>query len=275
MVIFLVVVLVLVLLYLLLICPALRSHPESKLCQKLYVAHRGLHDIEMGIPENSITSYKRALEHGFAIEIDIHLTKDGRVAVFHDDTLTRVCGIDRRIEDMTSQELSECKLLGTNERIPMLEEVLDTIDGKECLVIEFKCTPGNYKKLCIAADKLLQNYNGKYIVQSFNPLAMGWYRFHRPDICRGQLATNFIYEPDNDVLRTLVGFLLLNVISRPDFVSYGIKHTNVISRKICSVFGAISAGWTFKMQSELEKYHSTYDIYIFEGFIPKKESCHN
>lgn len=265
----LVIFIALILLYLYLICPALRHHPESETFKNLYVAHRGLHDINKGVPENSILSYKNAIDNGFAIEIDIHITKDGQVAVFHDDTLNRVCGIDKKISEMTYEELKSCRLSGTDEQIPMLEEVLEVTDGKVCLVIEYKCGISDYKRLCIAADKLLSKYKGKYIVQSFNPLAMGWFKRNRPDIFRGQLATNFITEPDNDILRTLVGLLVLNVISRPHFISYSIKYTNILQRRLCIAFGATSAGWTFITEQELEKYRNKYNIYIFEGFIPK------
>ncbi len=262
------IVITVLLLILFLLCPTLRQHPDKKLCKNLYVAHRGLHDIENGIPENSLLAYKNALAHGYAIEIDIHITKDGKVAVFHDDDLKRMCGVDKKIEDLTEKELKKYFLLDTKEKIPMLEEVLDIVDGKVCLVIEFKCNQNNYKQLCIAANEILKNYKGKYIVQSFNPLAMGWYKNNRKDICRGQLSSHFIKSKNKDLVKILIGYLLLNVISRPDFISYNHKFTNVLQRRICIMLGAISAGWTFRNQKELDKHKNEYQIYIFEGFIP-------
>ena len=261
-------ILILLTILFLMICPSLRSHPNRKMFENIYVAHRGLHDISKGIPENSIPAYKQAIKHRYAIEIDIHLTKDGRVAVFHDDTLKRVCGVDKKVESMTYQEIASYTLFDTEYTVPTLEQVLETIDGNTLLVIEYKCSPGNYKALCVAADKILKNYKGKYIVQSFNPLAMGWFKIHRPEIFRGQLSTNFIKEPDNDLMRTLVGSLLINFISRPDFISYGYKYSGILQLKICKALGAMSAGWTFTDARQIEKLKDQYSIYIFEGFLP-------
>lgn len=253
--------------YFYLVLPSLKKHPDAKLFKNLYVAHRGLHDIKSGIPENSIASYKKAVEYNFSIEIDIRLTKDGQVVVFHDDNLRRICGIESKIENMTLDEVKKLTLFDTKEKIPTLNEVLNVIDGKVVLVIEFKCIT-NYKKLCVAANKVLKNYSGKYIVQSFNPFAMRWYKKKRRDILRGQLATNFLKEPENNIIKTLVGWLLFNFLSRPHFISYGIEYTNSFQRRLCIKFGAIPVGWTFKSNLDLEKYKNKYNIYIFEEFIP-------
>ena len=266
-------VLALFLLYIFLICPCLRSHPDKNLCKKLYVAHRGLHNIDEGIPENSIKAFENAIKHNVAIEIDIHLTKDSKVVIFHDDNLNRVCGIDGIIEDMTLEQLSKCKLLGTEEKIPTLEQLLEICTDKTVLVIEFKCSPTAYKELCIKANEILSKHNVKYIVQSFNPLAMRWYKLNRKDICRGQLSSNFLRDKSKKPIEILCGFLLFNFFSRPDFISYNYQYKNNISRKICVFLGAISAAWTIKSQNVLTKNLSEYDIFIFEDFLPtKKES---
>ena len=63
------------------------------------IAHRGLHGGD--IPENSMPAFERAVDNGYNIELDVHITIDGVVVVFHDDTLTRVCGVDKKIADCT------------------------------------------------------------------------------------------------------------------------------------------------------------------------------
>lgn len=252
------------------ISPTLRRHPNSDLCKNLFVAHRGLHSLSEGIPENSLAAIKRAADLGYGIEIDIHITADGEVVVFHDDTLMRACGVNKRIKNLTYEELCEYRLFGTQEKIPKFSEVLDEVGGRTMLVIEFKCGDRSFKKLCTAADKLLRSYKGNYIVQSFNPLPMFWYRHNRPEICRGQLSTDFFREPKINALKAAAGLLILNMISRPDFVSYDMRYVNAFPRKICSFLGAMRAGWTFTSIEQIEKMRKNFDIYIFEGFLPDK-----
>lgn len=266
---FIIILCAVVILFFYCVSPALRRHPNSQLCKNLFVAHRGLHSLKDGIPENSITAIKRAADMGYGVEIDIHITLDGKVVVFHDDTLMRACGVNKRIKNLTYDELCEFKLFGTQEKIPTLDEVLKAVDGRTMLVIEFKCSDVSFKRLCTAADKLLRQYSGKYIVQSFNPLPMFWYRHNRPDICRGQLSTDFFRQPKNNALKAAAGLLILNMISRPDFISYDMRYVKAFPRKICSFLGAIRAGWTFTELSQVERVKKNFDIYIFEGFLPE------
>ena len=256
-------------LYLFLLCPALRRHPDRILMKGMYVAHRGLHAAGAGIPENSMKAFSLAAETGFAIEIDIHLTKDGRIVVFHDDTTLRVCGVDRRVEECTLEELRQMRLSDTEECIPALEEVLALVDGRVPLLIEFKSAPGNSRTLCAAADELLQKYEGKYMVQSFYPPVLRWYRKNRPEICRGQLSQNFIrHKEDCKFQNVLAGWLLFNFLSRPDFVSYNFEDAGCFSRNLCSALGAFPVAWTLRSKKELAAASALFETYIFENFLP-------
>ena len=71
-------------------------------------AHRGLHDKKRGIPENSFPAFRAAIEAGDGIELDVHLTKDGQLVVFHDDTFERICGRRGRVEDTSYEEIQTC-----------------------------------------------------------------------------------------------------------------------------------------------------------------------
>lgn len=254
-------------LYLFMVFPALRCHSDRKILDGLYIAHRGLHDIEAGIPENSLSAFKMAVDGGFAIENDIHLTRDGEVIVFHDDDLMRMCSVSGSPEDMTLSELKELKLGKTEERIPTLRECLDTIDGKVPLLIEFKVKSGSAAPLCIAAEKVLADYKGKYFVQSFYPFVLSWYKKNRKDVLRGQLSAAF--KGDKLHMR-LLGMLLFNFFARPDFVSYENETKNAIGRRICTMLGAFPVGWTFKNQAEVDASKKDFKSYIFEGFLPKR-----
>ena len=88
------------------------------------IAHRGLHDRARGVPENSLPAFECAVAGGYAIELDIHLTKDGQAVVFHDDTLMRMTGKSGNIKDRTYAELQTLALDGTNCRIPLFQDVL-------------------------------------------------------------------------------------------------------------------------------------------------------
>lgn len=258
---------VLILLFLFLIFPSLRRHKDREILNGLYIAHRGLHNIEKGIPENSIPAFKDAVLKGYAVEIDIHLTKDNKVVVFHDDTALRMCGVDKKICQMTLEEIKTLNLSSTGIKIPTLEECLETIDGKVPLLIEVKYDEGTSVKLCETAETLLKTYKGKYFIQSFYPQILYWYRKNRPDICRGQLSSAFIGDK---FYKKLSGCLIFNFLSRPDFVSYEHNFATHICRQLVTKLGAFPIGWTFENQNELDKGKKYFKSYIFENFIPKK-----
>ena len=130
-------------------------------------AHRGLFDNKK-IVENTIGSFKRALLDNLNIELDIRVTKDNKIIVFHDDNVKRLTGIDRLVKDMTYEELSNVKLLNTTDKIPLLEDVLNLVSGRVTLLIELK--ESFSKNILKELNKLLLDYNGKVLLQSFNPI---------------------------------------------------------------------------------------------------------
>lgn len=130
------------------------------------IAHRGMFD-NIKIPENSIASFKNALKHNYSIELDIQLTKDNILVVFHDNNLKRMTGIDKLVEETNYEELKDLKLLNTNEHIPTLDEVLKLIDNKVLLDIEVKKTK-RIKEITNIIKEKLTNYNN-YVLKSFDP----------------------------------------------------------------------------------------------------------
>lgn len=255
-------------LYVFLICPTFRKHPDREIMRGLKVAHRGLHSIFPDTPENSLPAFEKAIEHGYAIETDIHITADGEVVVFHDDRLKRMCGVEGIIESKTLAELKELKLGGTEHKIPTFKELLELVDGKVPLLIEFKTkSPKTCAPLCRAANELLKNYKGKYFMQSFYPPAVMWYRRHRKDILRGQLSTAEFNE--KGIHMKALSLMLLNCLSRPDFVSYEYRFPKHPSLVICKALGAHIVGWTFTEQKQIDETKETFSTNIFELFIPE------
>ncbi len=253
-------------LFFFLICPALRHHPDRELLKGAMIAHRGLHGFSKDVPENSLRAFQAAVDKDYWIENDIHLTKDGHVVVFHDDTLDRMCGVSGKVEEMTLAQLKTLYLAGTDQQIPTLQECLDLVDGRVPLLIEFKCPTAKATSLCEAANRILEGYQGKYLIQSFYPPVLRWYRKHRKDICRGQLSTPFYGEAFH---RRLAGAFLFNFIGRPDFVSYEHTFYRNFFRRLVVKLGAGSLGWTFCSEKELEARKADFQGYIFEHFLAK------
>ncbi len=99
------------------------------------MGHRGAPAYE---PENTLRSLRRALEIGVdAVEIDVHLSKDGRIMVIHDDSVDRTTNGKGRVRDLTFAQLRQLDA-GKGERIPSLEEAADLVVGKAHLIIEIK-----------------------------------------------------------------------------------------------------------------------------------------
>lgn len=264
--IFLIVFVIILLLIIYTLLPSYRKHPDLRELNGKYIAHRGFHNSEIGIPENSIASLIEASARGYIIENDIRLTADNEVVVFHDATLKRMCGVDIKVSDLTLSQIKQYKLLDTNEKIPTLKEFLSAVDGNVPILIEFKALNNDYKTLCEKADAILRNYKGKYFIQSFNPLVLLWYKKHNKAVLRGQLAM----EPkDKNIISRLVSNFFMNFLAKPDFISYDYSKIHRLSFKIQKILGAYSIAWTYKSQEAVNKTKKVIKAYIFEGFSPK------
>lgn len=248
-----------------------KNRPEMEKYKSVKYAHRGLHDSTRA--ENSMSAFAAAKELGFGIELDVRLSKDGELVVFHDDNLSRVAGKEGKVIDFTAEELSRVSLLGTDDGIPTLKEVLDLIDGAVPLLIEIKMSNGESG----VAEKFLEvieGYNGDYIVESFNPFALRTVRAERPDILIGILSTEYMKNPKHkgSLLFRLLQNLRMNFLMRPDFVAYeknGYTVRNV--RLIRRNFGTALIAWTVKSpEEEAAAISHGFDTVIFEGYVPEK-----
>ena len=247
-----------------------RNHPGLEKLRGWSYAHRGLHG--NGIPENSMAAFRAALEKGYGIEFDVHLMKDGNLAVIHDSSLKRTAGADIRIEDLTKEDLEQYPLEGTQERIPLLRELLDLYAGKAPLIIELKPEKGNHAALGKAVCEMLESYDGVYCMESFDPRVVQWLRKNRPEIIRGQLAENFLKakkNPLNIVLKFIMNNHLMNFLTVPDFVAYKFADRNTLGTKICRKFWKLQGvSWTIKTPEDFETAVREGWLPIFEGFIP-------
>ena len=234
-------------------------------------AHRGLHDIAAAMPENSIAAFKAALDNGYGAELDIHLLKDGNLAVIHDSSLLRTAGADVIAEDLTVEDIENYRLLGSDEKIPSLQNVLALFEGRAPLVIELKAYKNNAAALCEAACKVLDNYKGDYCIESFDPRCLRWFKKNRPHVLRGQLSQNFLKSPSG--LGKIVDFfltsLILNAVTRPHFIAYRFSDMgNFPYRAYTKLFKTQGAAWTINTEADYHDAKSKNLLVIFEGFKP-------
>jgi glycerophosphoryl diester phosphodiesterase len=259
-------VILLFLLYiLLLVRPSCRKINDERLLTEY--AHRGLHG--NGIPENSLAAFKRAAELGFGIELDVQLSSDGEVVVFHDYTLERMTGDKRKLSELSLDELKKLHLDGTEEEIPTMKEVLDAVEGRVPLLIELKGEDLN-TGLCPRLDSVMQLCSGAYCVESFNPILLSWYRKNRPDVIRGILTTNLCKTKKFTILNFVLDLMALNAAARPDFIAYDHHFPHRFPVRICTkLYKAQPFVWTVKKQEEFRTAYAKGAKTIFEGFIPE------
>ena len=232
------------------------------------IAHRGLHARDKSVPENSLEAFSLACEMGYGVELDVQLTKDGYVVVFHDDTLDRVCGVHGRVDEYTYSELKKMKLCGTECSIPLFSDVLRLIDGRRPIICELKDGRRN-RELCRKTYDLISAYRGEICVESFNPLIVGWFRIHGKDLLRGQLAMPAKEYPEDTPGGKIFAFLasrtMLNFIGRPQFIAYQIGRQPPLVR-LAQTLGAMRVAWT----SHEPRNEKGKDCVIFEYYKPRQ-----
>lgn len=235
-------------------------------------AHRGLHDAEKGIMENSLPAFSLAAEKGYGIELDVHLSRDGKLVVHHDASLLRLCGADAQIEEMTLAEIRGYRLGETQERIPTLTEVLSLVRGRVPLMVEIKSRRMG-DTAARALMKQMEAYRGPWCVEAFDPLQLRWFKRNAPQVLRGQLA----YDPaqaktggeKRGPVHFLAAHLVFNFLSRPDFVAYGHETDGNFSFRVMRcLFRPLLAAWTVRSIDDFKGLQAMYDLQIFEAFEP-------
>lgn len=224
--------------------------------KKNLIAHRGIYD-NIKVPENSILSFKEAIKNNYSIELDIRLTKDNKIIVFHDKNLQRMCNINKLVKNTNYSELKSYKLLNTNNYIPLFEDILKLINGRVPIIIELKIDRNRFI-LEREAIKLLDNYQGLYAIKSFNPLSILYFKIKYPNTIRGLLIKNSKY------LR------LYSLIAKPDFISYSIK--KISKNKILKYKNKyLLLGWTIKTKEDYLNNKKFCDNLICENIKNIKE----
>lgn len=241
------------------------------------IAHRGYHLNNQSIPENSSIAFTRAIEKNYLIETDLNLTKDHKVVVFHDGTLQRMCNDHHRVIEKTMDEIKQMKLQD-GEYSPMeLSEFLQLVDGKVGLLIEFKGEGKEINRiLCEEAMKILKNYQGKWVMQSFQPGILKWFLKNYPTIPRGQLCHNYLptkeerknkkgkeKQEHSYLSRWLFTYMFANFIGRPNFISREWSSMNFMVRSLHRKHVPLLM-WTVNTHEAYEIAKNEADNMIFE-----------
>lgn len=261
------VVLVLCFLFLFLIAPRMTGKPDMSAFEGVRFAHRGYFDNDKGVPENSLPSFEAAIRKGFGIELDVQLSSDGVAMVFHDADLSRMCGVEGKIWEYTCSELQQMRLLDSDETIPTLQQAMDLIGGRTPVLVEYKMDRVD-TAVCVKGNEILQQYDGTYCVQAFDPRAVIWYKKNAPEVVRGQLCQEYWKDEkyDGKALYLALTYMVSNVATRPDFISYKFSDADNISLNLCRIMGAKTACWTLRSEEDYNSVKGGFDMYIFDSF---------
>lgn len=182
-----------------------KAFPNQK-----YYAHRGLYNEDQSVMENSLEAFALAIEHGYGAEFDVQLSRDEEVVVFHDARLSRMFNRVDKVSDLTVEELKAIN-------IPTLKKVLALFSGQQPIIIELK-NHSNIELLCAKVAALLDDYDGEFMVESFDPRIVFWFRRHRSKFIRGQLLMS-VAQYDEKMAGLLLISLLYNFLTRPHFLA--------------------------------------------------------
>ena len=247
-----------------------RGHALLPQLRQWHYAHRGLHNEAR--PENSMSAFRAALEKGYGIELDVHLMRDGNLAVIHDSLLQRTTGAQGRVEDLTEQELPNYHLEGTSETIPTLKQVLQLFDGKAPMIIELKTDLKNgVAPLVNRVMAELKDYEGLYCIESFDPRCVHYLKKHYPQVVRGQL-TDYFMDLKNFApwfLRFALTHSMANFLTKPDFLACSIRSRGMFTSKICKKLWHVQGVcWTVQDLKTHQAVTKDGWMSIFENFEP-------
>jgi len=228
--------------------------------ENIKIAHRGLWNDKY--PENSMGAFERAIDRGIPIEFDIHLLKDDTLVVFHDDNLLRMTGRDMLIKDATYDDIKNLKLKDTDYGIPTLDEVLELVSGRVLLDIEVKSDVKGVKIL-EELTKHLDKYNGEFIIKSFNPFYIWWFKVNRPNIVRGLLVSKLKKKKMNSFFKYALSKMWFNCFAKPDFIAF--DYRDLPNKKIEKLQKKGFPILLFTLSSDdIVKYDNDYNGFLYE-----------
>jgi glycerophosphoryl diester phosphodiesterase len=245
------------------------SEADHSWLRRTPIAHRGLHDTAAGIAENSLSAFRAAITAGYAIELDLQMSRDGEAIVFHDETLERMTDAEGKVSDRDARSLSAIGLRRSTDTIPTLATALALVAGKVPLLVEIKDFSRRVGALEARAAELLRGYAGPVAVQSFNPLSLRWFRHNAPIIPRGLLSGDYRAPVPFRLTRRMrftLRHLLTAPVIRPQFIAYDVHALPALAPRIARALGLPLIAWTVASEQEWRIGARYADNIIFEGF---------
>lgn len=247
---------------------------EPNWIKEIDFAHRGLHGLSEGCPENSLAAIEEAVQHGYGVEIDVQRSADYEAVVFHDTTLNRMTSKPGPVVNRTSNQLRETRLAGSAEKIPTLRQVLDHVNGRVPLLIEIKSSPGPGVPGVLEqrVATLLDGYKGPVAVMALSPNPLAWLGILSPQTPLGNVVTKihrtgflrgFLQNATKVVRRLGAG-----AIARSDFVAVDCNIIDQIRPDTIRERGKPVLTWTVTSEADASDARKHADAVIFEGFKP-------
>jgi glycerophosphoryl diester phosphodiesterase len=230
------------------------------------IAHRGLWSPD-GPPENSLGAFQAACAAGYGIELDVQLSADGEAMVFHDGGLKRMTGLDARLSDLTTAQLAELRLAGSDERIPTLAETLALVGRRAMVHIELKTAFGHVGPLEQRVHEVIIDHAGPVCVIGFNPYSHAWFAERFPGVLRGLDSYSYDRAPNmNETQRRSFANLEHVAIAKPHFLALGLDMLPSARAAAYREQGLPIVAWTVKDPAQWDEVREACDNLIFEGF---------
>jgi glycerophosphoryl diester phosphodiesterase len=233
------------------------------------LAHRGLHDDQNGIIENTPSAFAAAIAARYGIECDLQISSDGEAMVYHDDTLGRLTETSGRLDAMTAAELKRVTFRATRDRMMTLGELCDFVAGRAALLIELKSPRAGDRRLATRAAKVLSGYARQAAVMSFEPAQIVELGRIAPRLPRGIAVRKHAWSDAFAAPGRSMAALAHVLTARPQFVAYLVSNLPALLPALTrSVFGLPLLAWTVRSADDREKAARYADQMIFEGFRP-------
>jgi glycerophosphoryl diester phosphodiesterase len=239
------------------------------------IAHRGLHDKAAGIIENTLSAAEAATVFGFPIELDVQLTGDGEAVVFHDFELGRLTGEQGLVVERRLADLTEIDIAGStgSDKIPSLKQFLDRVAGRVPLVVEIKSKFNGDLTLTKRTCEILADYQGPFVIKSFDPDIVAALRTLAPNVTRGIIAELRYASKNDSFMSPELKHRLANLLhfneSQPQFISWHVKDLPSAAPFLCRALGNLPVmTWTVRNPEDRARAEKHADQMVFEGFIP-------
>jgi glycerophosphoryl diester phosphodiesterase len=236
------------------------------------IAHRGLHDINNRLVENTESAFAAAIVGNFAIECDIQLSADGEAMVFHDETLDRVMQTSGAVHKLSAAELRRVEYRHSADRMQTLAELLDQVGGNVPLVIEIKSHWDGDPALTERAMQVCKSYAGQIALMSFDPQIVSLLAYGAPSCIRGIVADR-VYDPYYEGIsiarRVEMRSLSHMPQSRPHFISFDNNSLPFAPVQYLRAEGMPVITWTITSKEQASRARRYSDQITFENFRPE------